>query len=233
MRTMMRQKTKATQLEGGTMGCIADVHVEWAVVNRLRAMLGTPPKTKFNLTQSFALFSAVLLWAKQRAWVGGDAMDRPVWFNEADHAARDAREAMRLASIFDPPWSLSKVRPRFIPARERDPFELAEERINSDFEGMTAEQFIKWLRDALAHGDGRTIRPIHKSSRMSNKTYLTGFEIVFPARKGLKQDLTLSLYHVDMDRIGSILADAFCKALSGGDRYFEQDLGTAAITEAA
>jgi hypothetical protein len=215
------------------MGGIADEHVEWAVVNRLKAMLDAPPKTKFNVTQSFALFSAVLLWTKQRAWVGGEAMDRPAWFNETDHAARDAREALRLANIFDPPWSLSKVRPRLILTRDPEPFNVAGEPVNLDFEGMTAEQFIKWLRDALAHGDGRTIRPIHKPSRRTNKTYLAGFEIVFPAQRGAKRRLTLALYHADMVRIGSILADAFCTALSGGDRYFEQEAGTAVITEAA
>ena len=59
------------------MGGIADEHVEWAVVNRFKAMLDVPPKTKFNVTQSFALFSAIVLWTKQRAWVGGDARDRP------------------------------------------------------------------------------------------------------------------------------------------------------------
>jgi hypothetical protein len=51
------------------MGGIPDEHVEWVVVNRLKAMLDTPPKTKFNVTQSFALFGAILLWTKNRAWV--------------------------------------------------------------------------------------------------------------------------------------------------------------------
>src|SRR4051812_15965140 len=95
------------------MGGILNEHVEWAVVNRLKTMLDAPPKTKFNVTQSFALFSATLLWTKQRAWVGGDLHDRPAWFDNADHASRDAREALRATSIFDPPWSLSKVRPQF------------------------------------------------------------------------------------------------------------------------
>jgi hypothetical protein len=216
------------------MGGIADQHVEWAVLNRLKAMLDTPPKTKFNVTQSFALFSAILLWTKQRAWVGGELHDRPGWFSEADHAARDAREALRTTNIFDAPWSLSKTRPRLGRIDERDDaFGLADERVNSDFENMTAEHFIKWLRDALAHGDGRTIRPIHKPSRRGNKTFLAGFEIVFAAARRSERNLTLSLYHSDMTRIGVILADAFCKALSGGDQYFEQEVGTATITEAA
>jgi hypothetical protein len=212
---------------------IADEHVEWAVVNRLKAMLDAPPPTKFNVTQSFALFSAILLWTKQRAWVGGDTIARPAWFTEADHAARNARETLRAASIFVPPWSLSNARPRLGRMREHNPIHVAEERINADFEGMTAEQLVKWLRDALAHGDARKIRPIHRPSRTGNRTFLAGFEIVSPVEKGSRRNLTLSLYHADMTRIGAILADGFCKALSGGDRYFEQDAATATITEAA
>jgi hypothetical protein len=125
------------------------------------------------------------------------------------------------------------MRPQLGRAQERDVSDLTHERINPDFEDMSAEQFSKWLRDALALGDGRTIRPIHRPSRTSDKTYLTGFKIVFPADKRSTKHLTLSLYHVDMVRIGSILADAFCKALIGGDRYFEEELGTAMIMEAA
>ncbi len=41
------------------MAVIADEHVEWAVVSHLKAMLDEPPKTKLNVTQSFALFSTV------------------------------------------------------------------------------------------------------------------------------------------------------------------------------
>ena len=56
------------------------------------------------------------------------------------------------------------------------------------------------------------------------------FVIVFPAENGS----TLSLYYSDMTRTrrdpGRLL---FCKALSGGNRYFEKDAGTATITEAA
>lgn len=207
--------------------------VEWAVVDRLKTMLDAPPKTNYNVTQCFALFSAILLWTKQRTWVGGDRRDRPDWFNQMDHAARDAREALRAASIFDAPWSLSKVRPYLGRIEENNPIALTDEQINTDFEDMTAEQFIKWLRDALAHGDGRTIRPIHKPSRKSNEALLVGFEITFPAAKRLKRDLTLSLYHTDMTKIGSILANAFCGALGGGDRYFEQEARKAIITEVA
>lgn len=59
----------ARKLKEPAHGRHFDEHVEWAIVNRFKAMLDAPPKTKFNVTQSFALFSAILLWTKQRARV--------------------------------------------------------------------------------------------------------------------------------------------------------------------
>jgi hypothetical protein len=94
------------------MGGISDEHVEWAIVNRLKAMLDEPPKTTFNVTQSFALFSSVLLWTKNRAWVAGNRGERGDWDNPADHLAHDVREAMRGKLITEAPWSLTQVTPR-------------------------------------------------------------------------------------------------------------------------
>ena len=108
--------------------------------------------------------------------------------------------------------------------------EVAE--INADFVGMNAEAFFKWLRDAIAHGDGRTIKPIHKRSMRTGKTLLAGFEILFEERQSSRRKLTLALYHSDMTRIGATLADQFCQSLSGGDSYFEKEAGTASIEEA-
>jgi hypothetical protein len=215
------------------MGGIADEHVEWAVVNRLKSMLDDSPKTKFNVTQSFALFSTVLLWAKNRTWVGGDGENRPHWFAEADHAARDARERLRYTRISDPPWLLSRAPPNNILVDRAGDRPLGNQQINTDFAEMTAEDFFKWLRDALAHGDGRSIKPIHKFSVRRQKTLLAGFQIVFSERKNSDRNLALTLYHADMRRIGANLADLFCQSLSGGDRYFEQEAGTAKIEEAA
>jgi len=44
--------------------------------------------------------------------------------------------------------------------------------------------------------------------------------------------LTLHLFHDDMRRLGSVLADRFCTSLSGGEQYFEEEAGTARIAEA-
>jgi hypothetical protein len=207
------------------MGGIADEHVEWAVVNRLKAMLDVPPKTKFNVTQSFALFSAILLWTKQRAWVPDHAP-----FHPADRAARAVRNALETSSIFDAPWLLSRNQPPLAGIHQEGDLRPENPGVNADFEKMTAAEFLKWLRDALAHGDGRTIRPIHKLKR-DGRSLLAGFAIRATARGDRERLLTL--YHADMRRIGAVLADHFCKALSGGDRYFQEEVGMRLIEEAA
>lgn len=214
------------------MGGIADEHVEWAIVNRLKAMLDEPPQTTFNVTQTFALFSSVLLWTKNRAWVAGNRGQRGQWEDPADHRAHNVREAMRDTLITDDPWRLSLAAPQIVLVDRADGRENQDRRINADFEAMTAEDFFKWLRDALAHGDGRTIRSIHKQSAQTGMTLLAGFRVEFNAERGAAHKLTLDLFHDDMRRIGSVLADLFCSSLSGGDRYFEEEAGTARIEEA-
>jgi hypothetical protein len=209
------------------MGGIRDEHAEWAVVNRLKAMLDDPPETKFNVTQTFAIFSSILLWTKNRAWVSNIGVDL------ADKAAQQVRAKLKATNIFDPPWSLSKIPPRFKSPQANKAFEFARAPINADFAAMTSEDFFKWLRNALAHGDGRTIKPLHKPSQVENQTWLAGFEITFVEKKHSKKTLALKLFHDDMRRIGVILADAFCRELSGDQKYFEIEAGTQSIKEAA
>jgi hypothetical protein len=215
------------------MGGIADEDVEWAIVNRLKAMLDAPPKTKFNVTQTFALFSSILLWSKNRAWVAGSHGQRRDWEDPTDHQAHDARETLRGKMILDAPWRLSRVAPRIILVDRAEDSPPQDQAINSDFENMTAESFFEWLRNALAHGDGRTIRPIHKRSLRTGKTLLAGFRIEFAEQKRSPKNLQLSLFHDDMRRIGAILADLFCQALSGGDRYVNIDEATRVDEQAA
>ena len=210
------------------MGGIRDEHVEWAIVNRFKAMLDEPPKTDFNVTQSFALFSSILLWSKNRAWVAGNEGVRRSWDDPAHHRAHDVREALRKTPITDEPWCLPLKPPEVMLVGH-----AGERTVNTDFVGMTAEDFFKWLRDALAHGDGRTIKPIHKLSRDHHTTLLAGFKIEYAPPKVPRRTLVLSLYAADIRRLGIALADRFCRALSGGELYFEEEAGTARIKEQA
>jgi hypothetical protein len=207
------------------MGGISEAQVEWAVVNRLKAMLDDPPETKFNVTQTFSLFTTILLWTKNRAWVAGNRPGPIVHADVADQQAQAVRDAFRTVRITADPWRLPLVQPKLQLVDEADIAWGEGRAINGDFVDMTAEDFLKWLRDALAHGDGRTIHPIHKRSERTGVEYLAGFKVEF-------NKLKLHLFNDDMQRIGREIADIFCHSLSGGDqRYFEQETGTARLAE--
>jgi hypothetical protein len=151
--------------------------------------------------------------------------------NGDGHAARLTRsEAAALqqkndrlngATIFDDPWLLSREHPAF-PKAPANEFQAEVGPINRDFEGKTAAQSLKWLRDALAHGDGRSILPLHKPSVRYDKTWLAGFKIAFNELKDSPRILTLHLYHSDMIRIGRALADDFCRELGRVEEGFER-----------
>ncbi|HJP67493.1 MAG TPA: hypothetical protein VJ846_01230 [Sphingomicrobium sp.] len=74
------------------MGGISEASVEWAVVNRLKAMLDDPPKTDFNVTLGFSLFSTILLWTKNRMWI----RDAAILADEQALAARGSSAELRL-----------------------------------------------------------------------------------------------------------------------------------------
>lgn len=210
------------------MGGISSEHVEWAVVNRMKAMLDVPPETNFSVTQAFALFTSIVLWTKNRMWVAGNSGQPLDWQLPEDGLAHDARVNLRSTLIVEDPWKLSIQTPALVDVDAHWTGQV----INGDFAEMTAESFFKWVRNALAHGDGRTIRPLHKPSKDHSKTWLAGFEIDFEERKGSDRRLHLKLYHADMVRLGSLLADQFCAFLSGGPCYFEDDVATATLLEA-
>jgi hypothetical protein len=162
-----------------------------------------------------------IAWVATKGTLAADA-------SEADRRAHAVRETMRRVRIVDDPWRLPLVAPR-LEAVDGD--RAAPMPINGDFAEMAAEAFFVWLRNALAHGDGRSIRPLHKPSRRDERELLTGFRIRPVATDERPKPLTLHLYHDDMRRIGATLADLFCASLSGGERYFEEEVGTAHLIE--
>ncbi len=209
------------------MGGITNAQVEWAIINRLKAMLDQPPETKFNVTQTFALFSTVLLWTKNRGWVAGNNAGDVNFADAADQAAHKFRQLLGNEVITSQPWSLPLQEPRFIVLVEHEG--IAANPINGDFKDMPVENFVKWLRDAFGHGDGRTIRPLHKTGNRGDQTWLSGFRVQFNETQNSNRKLDLHFYEADMRRIGSLLADRFCMALAAAPTYYNEDVATRLI----
>lgn len=209
------------------MGGIMDGHVEWAVINRLKAMLDNPPPTTFNVTQTFAIFSAILLWTKNRGWVAGNNAANASLVDAADQAAHSFRLLLGQEVISAQPWSLPLHEPQIVRAAV-DAIPVTKQ-INGDFKGMPVEDFVKWLRNAIGHGDGRTIRPLHKKGKHGAQTWLSGFQVRFNETQNSNRVLDLKLYDADMRRIGSMLADRFCQALAAAPTYYNEDIATRVI----
>lgn len=170
------------------MTAITNAHAEWAVVDRLRAMLVESPHQAYNVTQSYALCVAILAWVMQRIRTPGNQVDTP-----------DARAAVSV-----------KARLEGLPA-EAMPWIALQPNIRSDtvdrgsLADQTAFDFLKSLRDAMCHGDARSVFPINRNGE------LVGFEFRVMSREGVEWSSILK--ERDLRRIGTALAAMYCEAL--------------------
>lgn len=181
---------------------ITKAHAEWAVVDRLRAMLNETPHTEYNVTQSYGLCVAILAWVMQRVRTPESQANSP-----EDRAAISAKSALDGQRVEALPWGLKTGGSE------------GQALTNGDFRGFTAFNFLKWLRDASCHGDARQVSPVNSGGS------LRGFE--FRASAKNDRERTLVLTGRDMRRIGMGLAAIYCRALqstaSASPEHFIQD----------
>lgn len=170
------------------MTAITNAHAEWAVVDRLRAMLVESPHQAYNVTQSYALCVAILAWVMQRIRTRANEVDTP-----------EARAAVAV-----------KARLEGQPA-EAMPWFARRPNLHPDTAGrgsvadQTAFDFLKSLRDAMCHGDARSVFPINRNGE------LVGFEFRVMSREGVEWSAILK--ERDLRRIGTAVASMYCEAL--------------------
>jgi hypothetical protein len=158
------------------MGEITTDAVEYAIVERLSAMLGSA-KEDFKAVETYALFSSILCWVMQRSRTPAPH-NAP--FDMKAQSVKTKLEAMKAA---DAPWLVPTTR------------------------SVSALQLCKELRDAMAHGDARNVRPFNEHD------YLKGFTFdLREAKDGPVKD-TVRLLRTDMRRLGSALADLYCETM--------------------
>ncbi|MDQ1902387.1 hypothetical protein RAH32_18360 [Paracoccus sp. WLY502] len=150
---------------------------------RRLAKMLTSAKEDYKAPESYALFTTIVCWVVQRART-------PANQNGAqDNQAREVGIALQATRISDAPWSVKGL------------------------PEMTALDFFTGIRNAVAHGDGRQIRPLNENG------FLTG-QIVPISGKQLR------LRRADMQRIGCSLAKLFCDTMAAHEQ--EGDLRQAA-----
>lgn len=121
----------------------------------------------YKATETYALFATVVCRVMQRSRT-------PANQNCPDDVqAREVGAALQRARISEAPWSVQGL------------------------QEMTAFDFFIGVRNAVAHGDGRKIRPLNE------RGFLTGQIVPIAGRQ-------LELRRADMRRLGCALADLFC-----------------------
>jgi hypothetical protein len=178
---------------------IRDEHVEWAVISRLRDMLRDSAKAEFDITQAYAFFSAIILWTAQRMRTKGHG--------PGDEAARRFYERMQKED-FGP-----------FQTRRQPHHSVADLPAQEPVAGAKVAEVVIAIRNGLAHGDGRTVKPLHRKSSAGKMT-LVGFHIPWDAH-------AIILTGPMMVGFGTWLADEFILALRADeDRSPQRDQQT-------
>lgn len=201
------------------MGAITAEQTEWAVIDRLRQMLAAP-QGDFTTTQSFALFSSIVCWVMQHVRV-------PIEYqrSETDRAAGDLLAQLEKEDLVCEPWKL------LIDADGRIGRNGVQVPPPEGFEGHSVARLLKNLRDAMAHGDARTVRPFNHDRLLVGFTfYCAEFE-----RRQITWNGKLVLLESDMQRIGCTLASRYCEIIKAARQSGEMDFeyAAASLKEAA
>jgi hypothetical protein len=176
------------------MAEIKDWHVEWRVVDRLRALMKELPDTRHDVTLTYSLFTTTLCWACQRIRDPQHDAAASIWTKLQDERA------------FDPMWGLGDI--KLEPLAEGD----------LTLSSLPASDFLVGLRNATAHGDDRQVKPLHIGKVGLADRRLIGFDLdsTFYRKADARNwgRWRVSLPALDMRRIGLTLASRFCDQMS-------------------
>ncbi|MFA7430623.1 MAG: hypothetical protein WCZ23_10745 [Rhodospirillaceae bacterium] len=195
-------------------------HVEWVFVGRLRMMLEEPPSDRYEVSETYALFTTILCWVMQHVRIGENEGER-----DADKQARNLRTKLDKVCARAEPWKFAL-----------DPT-VRIERIGKHSIAVPASEGVEthsvWrilrnLRDATAHGDMRTVEPLNTEHLLVGFTFLLA-----EYKNGLKKPPTwegkITLLQSDMQRIGAELARRYCNTIRDAHRHnstFGAEAGT-------
>lgn len=160
---------------------ITEDQVEWAVIARLRDTLRDSPRHRHEVTLAFAAFSTLVCWVVQRMRCKG--------YSHQDEAAKRFYRRMQET--------------RFTGFGSGDPLP-----VEGAPPATTVAEVLIAIRNGVAHGDGRSVRPLNRSNASPRPPVLTGFVIPWG-------DASLMLTHSMMVGFGTWIADEFIQDMTG------------------
>lgn len=190
-------------------------HTEWAVVDRLGKMLLQTDGGPYDVTQAYALFSGILCWTVQRLRAPDTEID------QIAVAARQLWNVWEHQDIADDPWLI------WTDPSDRDVVENGRSfkvprPVN--FEGHTVTRFLENLRNAVAHGDARTVEPFNFDYRLYGFTFRCAEYAGRGQARRQKWAGEMTLTKSDLVHLGSTIATRFCDIVQpGGLDYLDQN----------
>jgi hypothetical protein len=180
------------------MAEITDEHLEWATVDRMRQLLADVDND-FKVTHTYALFSSILCWVIQRA--------RAAELAPADRAARGLFEQLQGERATDARWRLR-------PHRQLIEFEFMPISRLQAIDDLPASTLLIAMRNAVAHGDSRTVSPINANGRLVGIEFkLNEYERPRGRLRRLLWRGRVRLHRAEMREIGDMLGQRFCDCM--------------------
>ncbi len=194
---------------------------EWAAIDRMGKML-KKPHPDFKTTQTYSNFSAILCWTIQRI------RTLPVNQN-TDFATRQAPQNDANFGIFDG-IQLSMFNATiegYFGKLPRASGQLNTLQLKDNGgQDISALSFAIALRNAVAHGDGRKVKPVNRPDQ------LVGFEFSLSNPGNFPQWQTQTqLNRSAMAQIAEKLVDDFCSSFRRRHPKTESDLATIGESE--
>jgi hypothetical protein len=204
---------------------IREEHVEWATVHRMREMLASV-RRDYEVTQTYSLFTGILCWTIQRIRTPEDQQDRIA------RAMERLRQDLERKTFID----FAQLRPMPVEVGRPSRSETQAPRpLNSfiDFAECDgpfhALRTLEALRNAVAHGDARCVKPWNQNGRLIAYEFHCNETKRINKKRETTWDGCVTLDRFGMNTIAAALADKFCRAIA--DDYPALDLDAAQLRE--
>lgn len=200
---------------------IRDEHYEWAAIDRLGKMLKSP-HSKFKTTHTYSTFTAILCWTTQRIRTcpirpGKDIYARVPPEDDPNFKVFDAIQiALHNECIEGFFGKLPKA------TGNLNTLKLEDDEGNP----ISALAFLISLRNAVAHGDGRSVKAVNRPKQLVGFEFSLSNPHGFPAWSSVTQ-----LNRSAQVQIAGKMVDVFCEKFREQHPASESDLATIGESE--
>lgn len=181
---------------------ILDDEIEYAIVIRFREMLSLPRGLLYNVSHTYALFSSILCWTLQRI---RPPRRKPASPSDMQQQAWKLWDDLGNEEIESHPWSIATADTESMQASVAH---------FPEFQGKSVASTLVALRNAVAHGDGRIVKPYNERSKVSGRRELLGFTFSCNERDDNRKIIwegKITLLEGDMRRLAEGIADRFLR----------------------